>query len=51
MSPAVILAYVGYNAVYALASYPAGVLADRLGPRRVFGLGLVFFAWPTSAWG
>ena len=41
---AVILAYVGYNAVYALASYPAGALADRLGPRRVFGLGLVFFA-------
>jgi MFS family permease len=41
---AVILAYVGYNAVYALASYPAGALADRIGPRRVFGLGLVFFA-------
>jgi MFS family permease len=41
---AVILAYVGYNAVYALASYPAGVVADRLGPRRVYGLGLVFFA-------
>src|SRR3954470_6468524 len=42
--PAVILAYVGYNAVYAGASYPAGALADRLGPRRVFGVGLVFFA-------
>jgi MFS family permease len=40
----VILAYVGYNAVYAAASYPAGALADRLGPRRVYGLGLVFFA-------
>ena len=40
----VILAYVGYNAVYAVASYPAGALADRVGPRRVFGLGLVFFA-------
>ena len=26
----VILAYVGYNAVYALASYPAGLLADRI---------------------
>lgn len=40
----VILAYVGYNAVYAVASYPAGALADRVGPRRVFGIGLVFFA-------
>jgi MFS family permease len=40
----VILAYVGYNLVYAVASYPAGVLVDRVGPRRVFGVGLVFFA-------
>jgi MFS family permease len=35
---------VGYNAVYALASYPAGFLADRFGPAAVFGVGLVFFA-------
>jgi MFS family permease len=42
--PAVILAYVGYNGVYALASFPAGWLADRLRPRLVFGVGLVFFA-------
>lgn len=40
----VILAYVGYNAVYALSSYPAGVLADRIGRIPVFGIGLVFFA-------
>jgi MFS family permease len=40
---ALVLAYVGYNAVYALASYPAGVLADRLPRHRVFGLGLLFF--------
>jgi MFS family permease len=40
----VILAYVGYNAVYALSSYPAGVLADRIGRVQVFGIGLVFFA-------
>ncbi len=39
-----ILAYVGYNLVYAGASYPAGLLADRLPRSRVFGLGLVFFA-------
>lgn len=40
----VILAYVGYNVVYALASYPAGVLVDRLPPAVVFGGGLAFFA-------
>ncbi|MCX2931241.1 MFS transporter [Mycobacterium sp. CVI_P3] len=40
----VILAYVGYNLVYALGSFPAGVLADRLPQSVVFGFGLVFFA-------
>jgi MFS family permease len=40
----VILAYVTYNAVYALASFPAGLVADRLGKPAVFGIGLVFFA-------
>ncbi|MGV0745133.1 MFS transporter [Mycolicibacterium sp. XJ870] len=40
----VILAYVTYNAVYALASFPAGLLADRIGRIPVFGIGLVFFA-------
>jgi MFS family permease len=40
----VILAYVGYNMVYALASFPAGVLADRFGRPGVYGVGLVFFA-------
>ena len=40
----VILAYVTYNLVYALASFPAGVLADRLPHSAVFGVGLVFFA-------
>lgn len=40
----VILAYIGYNAVYALASYPAGSLADRIGRPALFGLGLTFFA-------
>lgn len=41
---AVILAYVGYNVVYALASYPAGSLADRVGRPALFGFGLLFFA-------
>jgi MFS family permease len=40
----VILAYVGYNAVYALSSYPAGLLADRIPRPAVVGIGLVFFA-------
>jgi len=41
---ALFLAYVGYNIVYAGASYPAGSLSDRLTRSRVFGVGLVFFA-------
>src|SRR6478672_2134483 len=40
----VILAYVGYNLVYALSSYPAGLLADHIPRPGVFGIGLVFFA-------
>ena len=40
----VILAYVTYNLVYAIASYPAGLLADRIGRLPVFAIGLVFFA-------
>jgi MFS family permease len=40
----VILAYVTYNAVYALVSYPAGLLADWIPRPAVFGIGLVFFA-------
>jgi MFS family permease len=40
----VILAYVTYNAVYAVSSYPAGLLADRIPRPAVFGVGLVFFA-------
>jgi MFS family permease len=40
----VILAYVGYNVVYALGSYPAGSLADRIPTHAVFGIGMVFFA-------
>lgn len=40
----VILAYVAYNAVYAVSSYPAGLLADRIPRPVVFGIGLVFFA-------
>jgi len=41
---AILLAYVAYNLVYTLASFPAGVLADRLPPATVYAIGLVFFA-------
>ncbi|ANE53572.1 MFS transporter [Flavisolibacter tropicus] len=39
-----ILAYIFYNLVYAVASYPLGVLADRFGLKRVFCGGLLVFA-------
>jgi MFS family permease len=39
-----IAAYVFYNLVYALASYPLGILADKLGFKKVFLFGLVLFA-------
>lgn len=41
---AVIGAYVLYNAVYALAAYPAGALSDRWPRHLVFAAGLAFFA-------
>lgn len=37
-------AYVFYNLIYAAASYPMGVLADRLGFKRVIILGFSLFA-------
>ncbi len=42
--PAVILAYVVYNLSYALLSYPAGALSDRLSKHAIFAVGLVAFA-------
>jgi MFS family permease len=39
----VLLAYVLYNLTYSLGSYPAGMLADKIGSRKVFTLGLVIF--------
>jgi len=40
----VILAYVLYNLTYSLGSYPAGKLADRIGPRKVYAFGLLLFS-------
>ena len=43
-STQVVLAYVVFNIVYALGSYPAGVVTDHLSPRLVYGIGLLAFA-------
>ena len=40
----VVLAYVVYNLVYTLGSYPAGVWSDRLPRPLVYGVGLIAFA-------
>jgi len=40
----VVGAYVLYNLVYALVSYPAGTLADRWPRARIYALGLACFA-------
>jgi len=39
-----IAAYIFYNIVYAAASYPLGSLADKIGIKKVFILGLIMFA-------
>jgi MFS family permease len=35
--------YIFYNLIYALAAYPVGMLADKLGLKKIFLLGLVVF--------
>lgn len=39
-----VLAYALYNVAYAALSYPAGRVSDRLGSRRVFGVGMLVFS-------
>lgn len=41
---AVIGVYIFYNLVYALSSYPVGILADKLGLKKIFLAGLFIFA-------
>ncbi|HUX55280.1 MAG TPA: MFS transporter [Williamwhitmania sp.] len=36
--------YIFYNLIYALAAWPMGILADRLGMKRVLVFGLLLFA-------
>ncbi|PKL82730.1 MAG: MFS transporter [Ignavibacteriae bacterium HGW-Ignavibacteriae-3] len=39
-----ILGYVFYNLIYALASYPIGILADKFGKKTTFTIGLIIFS-------
>jgi len=41
---AVIGFYIFYNLIYALASYPAGMLADKIGMKKTLLMGLALFA-------
>jgi MFS family permease len=41
---AVIGVYIFYNLIYALLAYPIGILADKLGIKKIFLLGLFVFA-------
>lgn len=40
----VISVYIFYNFVYAVTSYPMGILADKLGLKKIFCIGLLLFA-------
>ncbi len=48
---AVVLLFAVYNAVYAAASYPAGVISDRIGRKRVMTAGLAVFALVYAGFG
>ena len=39
-----IAAYIFYNLIYALISYPMGVVADKIGFRKMIAFGLILFA-------
>lgn len=39
----VIGAYIFYNLIYAIASYPLGILADRVGLKKILLIGLLLF--------
>ncbi len=41
---AVIMAYIFYNFVYAMCAFPIGVMADKIGLKLTFIIGLVLFA-------
>lgn len=40
----IIIVYIFYNLVYALASYPIGIMADKIGMKKSFVSGLILFS-------
>jgi MFS family permease len=36
--------YIFYNLIYALSSFPFGIIADKIGLKKTFIIGLIFFA-------
>jgi MFS family permease len=36
--------YIFYNLVYALTSFPVGIIADKIGLKKIFIIGLIIFA-------
>jgi MFS family permease len=46
-----ILAYVLFNFSYSLFSYPAGIITDKIGPRKVLIFGYILFAAVYLAFG
>lgn len=39
-----LLGYVFYNFIYAFASYPIGIISDRIGKKKMYVIGLVIFS-------
>src|SRR4030067_1429707 len=39
-----IAGYIFYNLIYAVSSYPIGILADKIGKKKVFIIGLLIFS-------
>lgn len=46
-----ILVYILYNIVFALAAYPIGILADKIGMKKVFITGLLLFVMVYGGFG
>ncbi len=40
----VIAVYIFYNLIYALFAFPVGILADRVGMKKIFVIGLILFS-------